>query len=172
MLNHTLLSHIIQGLAAGVLLYAAAIDLKHLKIRNEVVLLLLGLFVVHTLVSGRWSDAVLGVGLSLLVLGFLIYFFSRHWIGGGDLKLIIVDCALLFSALLCGFATLHATAATLGRVRSHPVDAKDANSRRIAFAPSIAAATIMVFALGCSSHLGRVLTNPAGSPVNEQKPAE
>jgi Flp pilus assembly protein protease CpaA len=73
--------------------------------------------------------------------------------GGGDVKILTVallwtgiDCALVFAILLFIFASLHALAARSGWAGS--VVAGD-ERRRIAFAPSVAAALIAVFMLGC-----------------------
>jgi prepilin peptidase CpaA len=74
--------------------------------------------------------------------------------GGGDIKLLTVaffwvglDCALAFAVLLCFFVSLHALVAKLGWAGSFASDAD--RRKRIAFAPSIAAALIGLFALGC-----------------------
>jgi Flp pilus assembly protein protease CpaA len=73
--------------------------------------------------------------------------------GGGDVKILTVallwvgvDCALVFAILLFVFASLHALAARFGWTGSQL--AGD-NNQRIAFAPSVAAALISVFMLGC-----------------------
>ena len=51
------LSHVVLVITAAVLFYVALTDLKHFKIRNEVILVLTGLFVVHAILSGRWVSA-------------------------------------------------------------------------------------------------------------------
>jgi prepilin peptidase CpaA len=72
---------------------------------------------------------------------------------GGDVKLAAVaflwtgiECALVFALLLLGFAVIHTAAAKLGLV---VVRRGDDGAMRIPFAPSIAAALIGVFMLGC-----------------------
>jgi prepilin peptidase CpaA len=153
MVPHTYLANIILVVAAAVLFHAAVTDLKNYKIRNETILLLVSLFVLHAIASGRWVDAGWNIGLAAIVLAFLVYFYSRGWMGGGDVKLLSVallwagvDCALVFAILLFMFASLHALAARFGWIAS--VVAGD-ERRRIAFAPSVAAALIVVFIIGC-----------------------
>ena len=51
------LANLILLVSAAVLFYVAVTDLKAYKIRNEVILLLISLFVLHALASGRWVDA-------------------------------------------------------------------------------------------------------------------
>jgi prepilin peptidase CpaA len=147
------LANVVLVVTAAVLFYVAITDLKHYKIRNELILVLIGLFLVHTLFSGRWVNAAWSLGLAAFVLVFLVYFYSRHWMGGGDIKLLTVaflwtgvECALVFAILLLVFASLHTIAARLGWAESQA----DGDRRaRIAFAPSVAAALIAVFMLGC-----------------------
>jgi prepilin peptidase CpaA len=154
MVSHPALANVVLVVTAAVLFYVTVTDLKHYKIRNELILLLFGLFLLHTLFSGRWVNAAWSAGLAAFVLVFLVYLYSRRWMGGGDVKILSVaflwtgiDCALPFALLLLLFASLHSAAAWLGWVGSHQADG-DAR-RRIAFAPSVAAALIAAFLLGC-----------------------
>jgi prepilin peptidase CpaA len=154
MVPNVFLADIVLLITAVVLFYVAVTDLRHYKIRNELILLLLALFVLHTLLLGRWVEAAWGFGLAAFVFAILVYFYSRHWMGGGDVKIlgvaflwVGVDCALPFALLLLLFAALHSAAAWLGLTASQQADG-DAR-RRIAFAPSVAAAMIAVFLLGC-----------------------
>jgi Flp pilus assembly protein protease CpaA len=147
------LANVVLVVTAAVLFYVAVTDLKHYKIGNELILVLIGLFFVHTLFSGRWLNAAWSLGLAASVLIFLLYFYSRRWMGGGDVKILTaaflwtgVECALAFALLLLVFASLHAIAAKFGWAESQA----DSDRRaRIAFAPSVAAALIAVFMLGC-----------------------
>jgi len=82
------LANVVLVVTAAVLFYVAVTDLKHYKIRNELMLALIALFFIHTLLSGRWLNAAWGLGLAAFVLIFLLYFYSRHWMGGGDVKMI------------------------------------------------------------------------------------
>jgi prepilin peptidase CpaA len=141
------------------LFYAALNDLKHYKIRNELILLLIGLFVLHAFLSGRWTDAAWNLGLAAGVFLFLIYFYSRHWMGGGDVKILVVaflwtgiECALPFVLLLLLFVSLHTVGARFGWVELQQGD--NDSRQRIPFAPSIAAALITAILLGCL-HLPR-----------------
>jgi prepilin peptidase CpaA len=154
MIPHPELADVVLVAAAAVLFYAAVTDLRHYKIGNELILLLLAFFVVHTALSGRWSDAAWSVALAAVVFAFLLYFYSRRWMGGGDVKLVTVaflwtglGCALPFAVLLLMFASLHAAAARFGWVDAP--QRTDEGRARIAFAPSVAAALITVFVLGC-----------------------
>ena len=51
------LSHVVLVITAAVLFYGALTDFKQFKIRNELMFVLAGLFVVHALLSGRWVSA-------------------------------------------------------------------------------------------------------------------
>jgi prepilin peptidase CpaA len=153
MVPNAYLANIILVVAAAVLFHAAVTDLKAYKIRNETILLLVSLFVLHAIASGRWVDAGWNVGLAAVVFAFLVYFYSRGWMGGGDIKMLTVallwtgvDCALVFAILLFIFASLHALVARFGWAGSAVAGDE---RRRIAFAPSVAAALIAVFMLGC-----------------------
>src|SRR5215510_3477409 len=113
---------VVLVVTVALLLYAAFIDLKHYKISNELILLLIGLFVLYAFLSDRWTDVAWNLGLAAGVFLFLIYFYSRRWIGGGDIKILPVaflwtgiDCAFLFVLLLLVFVILHTPAAPLCR---------------------------------------------------------
>jgi prepilin peptidase CpaA len=141
-------------LAAAVLLYAAFTDLKHYKIGNELIVLLVALYFFHSLFADRWTNAAWSIGFATGVFLFLLYFYSRHWIGGGDVKILSVaflwagiECALPFVLLLLLFVSLHTAAARLGWVESRQSDGD--GRLRIPFAPSIAAALITTIVLGC-----------------------
>jgi prepilin peptidase CpaA len=154
MTNSIYLSNAVLAITAALLSYAAVTDLKHYQIRNELIAVLGGLFLLHALLSGRWPGIPWNVGLALLMLAFMLYFYSQNLMGGGDVKLLTVaflwvgiDCALPFAILLSLFAMIHAIAGKLGWVEVRRVG-EDKRSR-IAFAPSVAAALIGIFMLGC-----------------------
>jgi prepilin peptidase CpaA len=138
----------------ALLFYVAYNDLRHYKIRNELILALAVLFVIHAVVSGRWTSAQWNVAFAAVMLAAMLLFYARRLMGGGDVKLLGVaflwvgiDCALPFAVLLLAFAGVHAMAARLGWA---DVQRMSNDSRpRIPFAPSIAAALIGVFMLGC-----------------------
>jgi len=134
--------------------YAAFIDLKHYRISNELILLLIGLFFLYSLASDRWTASAWHFGLAAGILLFLIYPYARHWMGGGDVKMLAVaflwtgiECALPFVVLLLLFVSLHTVAAKFGWVGSQQID--DDRRQRIPFAPSIAAALIITILSGC-----------------------
>src|SRR5690348_16654056 len=134
---------IILMVTVAALLYAAFADLKHYRISNELILLLIALFVLHASSTDRWTHAVWNLALATGVFLFLIYFYSLRWVGGGDVKMLAVaflwagiDCASPFVLLLLVFVCFHTAAAKFEWVESAQ-DAKDGR-RRIPFAPSIA----------------------------------
>ena len=154
MISNANLADVVVIVTTAVLFYAAVGDLKHYQIGNELIVLLIGLFVLHTLFSDRWGIAVWNLGLAAGVFAFLLVFYSRQWMGGGDVKLLAVaflwtgiKCALVFVILLLIFASLHTVAARLGWAQSQKTDNDD--RQRVAFAPSVAAALIVTFLMGC-----------------------
>jgi prepilin peptidase CpaA len=147
-------ANIILIVTAGVLLAAAMTDLKRYTIGNTYILALVVLLIAYTAVTGRWTVLAWNVGIATLLFVVLFYFYSRSWMGGGDVKILTVaflwigsDCALLFAILLCAFASIHGAAAKLKWAPSQ--SAGDDKRARIAFAPSVAAALIGTFLLGC-----------------------
>jgi prepilin peptidase CpaA len=150
---------VVLMVTVATLLYAAFADLKHYRISNELNLLLIALFVLHVFLSDRWTQAAWNLALAVGVLLFLIYFYSRRWVGGGDVKMLAVaflwvgiDCASPFVLLLLLFVSLHTVAAKCEWVKSEQ-DANDSR-RRIPFAPSIAAALVATILLGCMRSSG------------------
>ena len=148
------LSYAVLVATAAVLFYAALTDLRQFKIPNELVVVLVLLFVVHTAISGRWSETPWNLGFALLIFCVLAVFYGFGWMGGGDIKLLSVallwtgvHCALLFAVLLLVFTSLYTLAAKLGWAVAQR-DGTDSRMR-IAFAPSVAAALVGVFMLGC-----------------------
>jgi prepilin peptidase CpaA len=145
------LAHTVLVITAAVLFYAAWTDLKHYKIRNELIIVLIILFFIHAVVSGRWVTIYWNFAIAFLVFLLTLIFYSRKTVGGGDIKLLTVaylwagyTCMLPFTILLLLFAIVHA-----GAVKFGLVNAIGADSRRIPFAPTIAAALIGVFLIGC-----------------------
>ena len=145
-------SQVVLILTAVMLLYVALIDLKHYKIRNEVILVLAALFFLHAILSGRWTILHWNLGFAALLFLIMLYYYSKKVMGGGDLKLLTVAllwvgpfCGLPFALFLLLFASVHVLA-----VKFKLVEAQIANGRtKVAFAPSIAAALISVFIAGC-----------------------
>ena len=146
------LSHVVLVITAAVLFYVALTDLKHFKIRNEAILVLAGLFAVHALLSGRWVSAHWNLAFAALMFCIMLYFYAHKLMGGGDVKILTVAflwvgllCALPFAVLLAIFAAVHVVAAKLGWAEVQQADGK----KRIPLAPSVAAALISCFILGC-----------------------
>jgi prepilin peptidase CpaA len=132
------LANAVLAVTAGVLLHVA----------------IAALFLAYTGITGRWDALFWNLAIAGLVFVVLLYFYSRSWMGGGDVKMLSVaflwigsDCALLFAVLLCLFASIHGLAAKLKWVRVQ--HAANDERARIAFAPSVAAALIGTFLLGC-----------------------
>jgi Flp pilus assembly protein protease CpaA len=145
-------AQVVLIMTAAVLFYTALVDFKEFRIRNELIFVLAGLFIVHSVLSGRWTGAHWNVALAALMFIIMLYFYSRSWMGGGDVKILTVgflwvglDCALLFAILLMLFALLHVVAAHFEWAEVQ----KDGDRERIPFAPSVAAALIVCFMLGC-----------------------
>jgi len=146
------LSHVVLVITAGALLYVAVTDLKEYKVRNDLVLVLAGLFLLHTLLSGRWTTLHWNIAFSIFMFVVMLYFYSQNLMGGGDLKMLTVaflwvgiHCALVFAILMLVFAGVHTALAKLGWASVQEVNGR----KRIPFAPSVAAALIGSFMLGC-----------------------
>ena len=105
------LSQTVLILTGAVLFYAAFTDFRHYKIRNEVILVLVGLFLLYVLILGSWTTLAWNFGFAALAFLFMLYFYSMGLMGGGDLKLLTVAllwvgpfCATPFAILLFFFA--------------------------------------------------------------------
>ncbi|MDP1964281.1 MAG: prepilin peptidase [Reyranella sp.] len=99
------------------MVYAGLVDLTTMRIRNSLILALLGSYVAlaplagFTLEEVAWSAAI---AAGLLIVGFV--FFARGWMGGGDAKLLAVTglwlgfeqvpTFLVYTALFGGALTL------------------------------------------------------------------
>jgi prepilin peptidase CpaA len=146
-----ILAHTVLVITAGVLFYAAWIDLREFKIRNELILVLAGLFVLHAILSGRWVEIHWNILVALVIFIVLLFFYARNWLAGGDIKLLTVSflwigytCALPFAILLMAFSIITGLLAKFGLVKTPGKDIS-----RVPFAPAIAAALIGTFLLGC-----------------------
>jgi prepilin peptidase CpaA len=143
----------IEIAAVVVLLYVGFTDFRTFKIRNDVLLVLVVLYVLLAIVSRSWIEIAEDVVLAIFMFAVLLWFFAQRVIGGGDVKLVSVaclwigvHCALLFSALLLFFIILHLGAAKMGWAHTKPMGGRYA----IPYAPSIAGALIGVIVLGCA----------------------
>jgi prepilin peptidase CpaA len=148
------LSQTVLVITAALLFYVAHSDFRHYRIRNDVIIVLAGLFFLHAFLSGRWVNVHWNIAFAALMFAAMLLLYSQRLMGGGDIKLLAIaflwvgiDCALPFALLLALFAGLHGLAAKLGWVDSRGAGADE--RKRIPFAPSIAAALIGVFVLGC-----------------------
>jgi prepilin peptidase CpaA len=147
---------VILALVVVLMLYAALTDLRRYVVGNSVIVALLALFVAHVAISDDRSNLPWTIALAAVMFAVLFFFFARNWVGGADVKLMTVallwvgiDCALPFAVLLLVFVLVHAQLARFKLVGS-PAPAEDGR-RRIAYAPSIAAAVIGTLLLGCAS---------------------
>ena len=147
-------SFFVLAITSALLFYIALTDLREFKIRNEVILVLAGLFFVHALLSGRWTDLHWNIGLAAIALAVMLFWYGQGLMGGGDLKLMTVallwsglHCALPFLVIVAVVAMLHALAAKFKFVQAQHVNGR----MKIAFAPAIAAGLIGIFMLGCLS---------------------
>jgi prepilin peptidase CpaA len=141
----------ILGITAVTLFWVALTDFREFRIRNELVVVLAGLYVLYALVSGRWVAMPWNIGFAVLMLAAMIYSYSRQQMGGGDLKLLAVAFlwtgpwdAVFFAILLLVFIGIHYVVVRLGWATSQQSTA----GLRIPLAPSVAAALIGTFALG------------------------
>jgi prepilin peptidase CpaA len=137
---------------AVLLFYIAVTDLREFKIRNELVVVLVLLYVAHAVASGRWVSLHWHVGFALLMFTLMLFAYVQNLMGGGDLKLLTVgflwsgtECAVPFVLILCGFALLHTLIAKLGWVRAQWVNGRI----KVPFAPSVAAGLIGIYLGGC-----------------------
>ena len=147
-----LFAHVVLIVTAATLFYVALTDLKEFKIRNELILVLAGLYLLYAVLSGRWAGIPWNLGLAVLMLVIMLYFYSQGMMGGGDVKLLAVaflwvgiPCGLVFAILLTIFIVVHLVVVKLGWAKVQ----EDRGSKRIPFAPSIAAALIVTFMSGC-----------------------
>jgi len=145
-------SQTVLVITAALLFYVGLADFKHYKIRNEIILVLAGLFFLHAVLSGRWTTMYWNIGFAVLLFAVMLYFYSMKLMGGGDLKLLTVAflwvgpfCAIRFAIILLLFICIHLLADKFNWLDVKIVDGR----RMIPFAPSIAAALICVFMIGC-----------------------
>src|SRR5579863_5563432 len=139
-------------ITSATLFWTAYTDFRDYKIRNEFVLVLAGLYFAHALVSGRWTFMHWNVAFAALMFAGMLYGYLRKQMGGGDLKLLTVvflwtgpHCVAPFAVLLLLFIGVHYAAAQLKWVSG----LRTTSGLMVPLAPSVAAALIGTFALGC-----------------------
>jgi prepilin peptidase CpaA len=143
-------------LAAATLFYMALTDLAEYRIRNDLIFVLVGLFLVHAILSGRWTDIYWNFGAALGVFLVALFFYSKNMMGGGDVKILTVaylwvgvECALPLAIMMLMFAIIHAVVAKLFTKLEWVTVRREDGRMRIPLAPSVAAALIGTFMLGC-----------------------
>lgn len=148
----------IKVAAVAVLFYVGFTDFRTAKIRNDVVGLLLILYILFALIGRPWLEIFWNVVLAAFMFVILLWFFANRAIGGGDVKLIPVvclwiglHCALPFAVFLLLFIVLHLLAAWMGWAPTKQMAGRTGSSSRYAipYAPSIAGALIGVMMIGC-----------------------
>ncbi|WP_409192569.1 prepilin peptidase [Bradyrhizobium sp. RDM4] len=144
-------AYFVLVVTSAVLLQAAWTDLREFKIRNDLILALAGLFVLYALLTGHWVVLRWDLAFAALMSVVLLALYGTGWMGGGDVKILMVaflwtglSGALPFAVLLALFSILHSLAAKFGWVKSQ---VNDGGRRRIPFAPSVAGALISTFML-------------------------
>lgn len=158
------LAHTVLIITAAVLFYAAWTDLKEYRIPNELIIVLVGLFLVHAFLSGWWVEMYWNFLMAFVVFLITLPFYLRGSIGGGDVKLMAVALlwvgyrsAVPFTVLLLAIAVVHAVLVkslaksifldVLG-ARFRWLNALSLDGRRVPFAPTIAIALIGAFLAG------------------------
>lgn len=143
---------VILAITSCILFYVAAADLQNYKIKNEMVQLLAALYLIYVLATGTWNEVPSHLGIALLIFVVLLICYSHKMLGGGDVKLLTVgflwagkDCALLFAVVMLGITSIHTGLAYFGFVSSQTVNGR----KRVAYAPAIAGALVIVFVSGC-----------------------
>jgi prepilin peptidase CpaA len=151
MTSHLQASLSILILTSATLFWVALTDFRNLKIRNEAVLVLAGLYFLYAAVSGRWATVPWNVGFAVLMFAGMIYVYAVKKMGGGDIKLLAVAflwtgpwSVLPFAILLVIFLGIHYLAVRLNWAEG----VKSPQGLRIPLAPSVAGALIGTFALG------------------------
>jgi len=138
-------SYVVLVLTAATLFYVAFTDLQEFKIRNELVLVLAGLFLIYSLLSGRWAGMYENIALAGITFAAMFYYYQQGLMGGGDVKLLAVAFlwvgvwgAVPFAMLLTASILVHLGVAKLGWARYK----ESALGKRIPLGPSVAAALI------------------------------
>ena len=148
------LSYTVLVATAAILFWIAATDLRSFKIPNNIILVLVALFALYMLVSGRWVELHWHLGFAAVMFVVLLFCYAQNWMGGGDVKLLTVaylwtgaHCALGFSLILLAITLLLTLLAKLGWVQAQRVNGRT----KIAFGPAIAGGLIGIIVSGCLS---------------------
>ena len=138
-------AYFVLVVAAGTLFYVALTDLREFKIRNELIFVLVGLYLLFALLSGQWRTMYRNIALAAIAFAAMLYYYGQNLMSGGDVKILAVALlwvgpvwAPIFAILLLIFIGAHAGFARLGWVNVQHVG----KHRRIPLAPSIAVALV------------------------------
>jgi prepilin peptidase CpaA len=150
-----LYSATIIAAATCVLFYVAYTDLQNYKIKNEMVMLLALLYLTYVFVTGTWSEVLSHLGAAVAIFAVLLFCYGYGWLGGGDVKLLTVaffwvgaHCAFMFVGAMLTITLIHTGLVYCGVVGAQTIKGR----ARIAYAPAIAGALVLVFASGCLQH--------------------
>jgi prepilin peptidase CpaA len=142
----------ILTITSSILFYVAVADLQNYKIRNEMVQLLAALYLIYVMATGTWNELPLHLGIASVIFVALLICYNYKMVGGGDVKLLTVaflwtgkDCALLFAVAMLGITIIHTGLAYFGIVNAQTINGR----KRIAYAPAIAGALVVVFVSDC-----------------------
>jgi len=138
-------------IASCVLAYITITEFRQHRIRNEVVLVLLGLYLAFAVINHDWIQLVVHVGFAILVFVPMLYAYSLRMMAGGDLKLFTgatvwvgPTCFLPFIALVTLFIGVQILGGRLGIAAL-----RKAKQGGVPLGPSIATALIATFLTGC-----------------------
>jgi len=141
----------IVAITCCVLFYVASADLQNYKIKNELVLLLAALYFIYVFATGRWSEVPSHIGVASLIFLVMLVCYSYGLLGGGDVKLLTVaflwvgaDFTFLFAVVMLAITGVHAGLVYLGLLGAQTINGR----KRIAYAPAIAGALVVVFGSG------------------------
>src|ERR1700730_3720336 len=86
---------LIDVMTAATLLYVSVNDLKHYKVRNDLIILLFILYIIHAMLRSTWMGVLIDIGFATLMFAIMLVFYAYNLMGGGDVKLLTV--ALLWT---------------------------------------------------------------------------
>ena len=151
MISVLLVSQCVLLVTTVILFWVGITDFISFKIRNDLVLTLFFLFLIHAFVSGRWVELHYNFGFAALAFVVILYPYSLKLMGGGDVKLLTVALlwagptgAMLYAVFLLGFVLVHVLAIKLATL----IWPERGQAHKIPLAPSMAAALVAVFMSG------------------------
>jgi prepilin peptidase CpaA len=130
---------------AGLLVFAIVDDMRNYRVRNDVVLLLLCLYILRVLVVGDYRQALIHGIVAGLLFALILVFYARGWMGGGDAKLFGVAFLWLENAELTTFSILLTllTIAYVVTAKLKLLPSRGQAKMVIPFAPCIAGAWLL-----------------------------